>query len=211
MWGSVPSGGRNGGQQQQQVQQQQQQQQGQGVTYTGGRGRGGRGGGRGFQGGRGGGGRFQGPGRGGRGGDANASIAGQEQPIYNICSFFIRDGNCRFGDSCRNSHALVTLFAVSAHEGPTKSLSLLQSGDVRFITGGADNCVKVWNMASTDLTQPELVIPTKGPVQCVEGSNGSILFAADEPIDGDSPDVPQGVVNLLIPGQQNTIPIKVKK
>ena len=116
-------------------------------SFGGGRGgySGGRDSGRGrnFRGGR-------GRGRGGRydntatAGSGSSSSTTQEPATYDICKFYVRDGSCRFGDSCRNSHAIVTLIALKAHENPIKCLGVVEASDSpRILSGSTDSTIKV--------------------------------------------------------------------
>ena len=92
-------------------------------------------------------------GRGGRGGrtggrydstQTSGNTSTQEPPCYDICKFFVRDGSCRFGESCRNSHAIVTLIALKAHENPIKCLGIVEAADSpRILSGAADSTIKV--------------------------------------------------------------------
>ena len=186
--------------------------------------------------------RGRGGGRGGRTGgrydstQTSGNTSTQEPPCYDICKFFVRDGSCRFGESCRNSHAIVTLIALKAHENPIKCLGIVDAGDSpRILSGAADSTIKVsyivfinyislyviidyfsnnkvWNLgAEKNIDQPEFVIPTKGPVQCIEVSGGStILYSDDEPLqEGDNPSNAVAIVHLLNQSNMTTIPILV--
>jgi hypothetical protein len=70
----------------------------------------------------------------------------------------------------------------------------------------------VWNLgADKNIDQPEFIIPTKGAVQCIEVSGGStILYSADEPLEGDSPSNAVAIVHLLNQSNMTTIPILVR-
>jgi hypothetical protein len=57
--------------------------------------------------------------------------------------------------------------------------------------------------------EPEIAIPAKGPVHCIEISGNDMMWSDDEPIEGDLPGVPVGVVHLLNQTNMSTIPIKV--
>jgi hypothetical protein len=67
----------------------------------------------------------------------------------------------------------------------------------------------VWNLGSEKQLEPEFTIPTKGPVQCIEAANGTVLYSADEPAKDEAPDVPIGMVNVLNQANMTTIPIQV--
>lgn len=124
------------------------------TVFSGGGGRGYQGGGRdnsrgqSFRGGR-----SRGRGRGGRydsslggggGGRGDASTNMQEPPFYDLCKFYVRDGSCKFGESCRNSHAIVTLIALKAHDSAVKCLGVVEASDSpRILSGSADSTIKV--------------------------------------------------------------------
>lgn len=93
-------------------------------------------------------GRYSGGGRsGGRDGGQTTATETGETPLYNICQFYVRDGNCRFGDTCRNSHAIVTMMGLNAHQSPIKCLGHIVDstgdGPPRILTGSTDSSIKV--------------------------------------------------------------------
>jgi hypothetical protein len=174
--------------------------------------------------------------RGGRGRGRNDDPSLTETPMHNLCQFFLRDGNCRYGDKCHNSHALVTMLAMSAHEKPIKCLGLMETETFpRIVTGSVDSSIKVcslvvmislnesncsylskvWNIESltSQVSQEaEYTLPTRGPVQCIEVSGNTLLYSADEPLEGESAGVPIGMVNLVMPGpgQASAVALKVR-
>ena len=119
-----------------------------GSSFSGG---GRRGGGRNsFRGGRGrrGGGR-EGRGDGGVSGGGGGTNTGGEAALSTLCTFFLRDGSCRFNDQCRFSHSVASIaMCLPAHEQSIKTLAHLPAPDApRLLSGSIDSTVKVsWSL-----------------------------------------------------------------
>jgi len=156
-----------------------------------------------------------------------------DQPVYSICGHHARDGNCRYGASCRHQHVVAVATRTQAHEKQlgVKSMGVLPDGP-RILTGSADGTVKVWNVVN--LAQPEAAIyscggqapqnvtlqqlqqqqPGAGPVKRIVCANGNILWSADEPLAGEAPGlpaIPVGMVYLLNPTTYATLAVKVRR
>jgi WD40 repeat protein len=76
----------------------------------------------------------------------------------------------------------------------------------RVITGSEEPVVKVWNL-TTDPPSPDMQMNTAGAVTHTAVNGSTIMWAAEEPLPGDSPGVPVGTVHLLDVGSQTTLPI----
>ena len=77
----------------------------------------------------------------------------------------------------------------------------------RVITGSEEPVVKVWNL-TTDPPSADMALNTAGGVTKVEVNGPTIMWATEEPLPGDGPGVPVGMVHLLDIASQNTLPIK---
>jgi hypothetical protein len=94
-----------------------------------------------------GGGAGAGGGGGQQGGQGGAGAATGEPSLHNLCFYFVKDGSCRYGNTCRNSHAVSNIMCMPAHQSPVKSIGILQSPDAtRLLTGSQDASVKVNNL-----------------------------------------------------------------
>lgn len=83
----------------------------------------------------------------------------------------------------------------------------MPDGKTRVITGSEEAVVKVWNL-TTDPPSPEFTMNTAGAVTNVQVNGPTIMWAVEEPLPGDAPGVPIGMVHLLDVASQTTLPIK---
>jgi WD40 repeat protein len=100
-------------------------------------------------------------------------------------------------------------YSFKASEKSVSSMSTVDVGDgkTRIITGGEEPCVKVWNL-TTDPPSTDMVMNTNGAVTHTEVNWSNIMWSIEEPLAGDAPGVPVGMVHLLDIGSQTTLPVK---
>ena len=128
--------------------------------------------------------------------------------MYNLCAFFVRSGSCREGDRCRFVHGLTQVgFQVKAHEASIRAVDMVSMPDgPRLITGSVDKTVKIWNLTQDPPTQ-EMVKETAGTIGTIAVDGTTIMWAVDEPLAGDAPGIPVGMVHLLDNNTGTTMPI----
>lgn len=99
-------------------------------------------------------------------------------------------------------------FQVNAH--PNESIRCLDMVTMpdgpRLITGSTDKTVKVWNLTHDPPSQ-EMSKETAGVVGDIEVDGTTIMWAVDEPLQGDAPGIPVGMVHLLDNNTGTTLPI----
>lgn len=101
---------------------------------------------------------------------------------------------------------LMSAFSIpNAHTGTIQSVSVLSGTDIpQILTGGGDNCIKVWNPATPNA--PVSTVPTGGKVTHIEVQGSTVMWAANEPCPTEHPEVPVGMVYMS--AGSNSIPLK---
>jgi WD40 repeat protein len=97
--------------------------------------------------------------------------------------------------------------SIPAHQKPIKSIACITTPNgPQVLTGSQDCSIKAWNLSTPQ--QPIQVIPTRGPVTHIEVDGSTVVFACDEPLLEEVPEVVCGMVHLFNSAAGTTVPAK---